>query len=162
WLAFSRPLALSAGLLSLALFVLPPAMLGSIYADLRLGPALALLVIAALGVPPTAPKVAQLVVGGTALVLPALPAVVLSTAWTTYDREIGSVGQALDSVPRGSTVFAVTSEPYTRLLADTKERQAAWRPPLKHVASYAALRGVVFVPMTFADPTKQPLVVLPS
>jgi hypothetical protein len=36
---------------------------------------------------------------------------------------------------------------------------AAWNPPVKHVASYAVLHAPVFVPMTFADPTKQPLIV---
>lgn len=162
WLSFSRPVAVSAALLLMALIVLPPTMMGSIYADSRLGPAIALLALASFGIASRAPRVATFTAGGVALALAALHTLVLSSAWLRYEGEIRPIVQALDTVPEGSTVFALTSEPYPRLLADSKERQTAWRPPLKHVASYAVLHGAVFVPMTFADPTKQPLVVSPS
>lgn len=159
WLSYSRPLAVGIALLVLALIVLPPELLGSIYADSRLGPAIVLLALASFGVATTAPRYVLFVVGALALFLTAMHTIVLSTTWIGFDREIRPIVQAFDVLPTGTTLFAITAEPFPRLVADSAERQRAWRPPLKHVASYAILHGPLFVPMNYADPTKQPLIV---
>jgi hypothetical protein len=118
-----------------------------------------LLAIASLDIRIDAPKFAHWTVLAVVFFLALFRTTVLSSAWIRYDAEIGSVVRALDGIEQGATLFSVTSEPFVRLIADSPERKAAWSPPVKHVASYAVLHAPVFVPMTFADPTKQPLVV---
>jgi hypothetical protein len=162
WLSFNRSLAASTGLILLAAIALPPSLMGSLYADDRLGPAVALFALSALGLRSDAPVLTRRIVAGAAFALAALQAIVLSSAWSASDREIGSIVAALDKVPSGATLFALTAEPYPRLILDSPEKRLAWRPPVKHVASYAVLHAPVFVPMTFADPTKQPLVISPA
>lgn len=158
-LAISWPLGTACLMLVFALFALPSSLMGSLYADSRLGPAIALLAIASMDIRTDAPKFAQWTVVAVVFFLALLRTTVLSSTWIRYDAEIGSIVRALDGIEQGATLFSVTSEPFVRLIADSPERTAAWRPPVKHVASYAVLHAPVFVPMTFADPTKQPLVV---
>ena len=158
-LAFSWPLVTACFMLLFALFALPSSLMGSLYADTRLGPAIALLAIASIDIRANAPKLVHLTVIIVAFVLAFFRATVLSSTWIHYDADIRSIVSALDGIEQGSTLFSVTSEPFARLIADSPERMSAWRPPVKHVASYAVLHAPVFVPMTFADPTKQPLVV---
>jgi len=155
--AVSSALALASSLLLLAFFVVPGAILGALHADSRLGPALAMLVLASLNLRTDAPRRAVLAVATVALSLAVLRTVALATSWAQYDREITPIVHALDKIEPGATLFAITSQPYPRLLADTAERRAAWQPPLKHVASYAVLHAPVFVPMIWANPTQQRL-----
>ena len=158
----SVPLAVAFFMLVLALFALPSSLMGSLYADTRLGPAIALIAIATMDIRADAPKS----VAWTALIVILFLACLQSTAvtytWARYDSETASIVSALDTIEEGATLFSATSEPFVRLIADDSERRAAWSPPLKHVASYAVLLAPIFVPMTFADPTKQPLVVRDS
>jgi hypothetical protein len=158
-LTFSGKLVSAFALLLLALFALPSSLMGSLYADSRLGPAIALLAIVSLDIKTDAPKFAHWMVVSVALLLAFVRMAILSSVWTVYDAQIGSIVTALNEIEPGATLFSATSEPFTRLIADSPERVAAWSPPVKHVASYAVLHAPVFVPMTFADPTKQPLVV---
>ena len=136
--------------------------MGSLYADTRLAPAIALLGIVSLDIRAGVPKFVSWTVVAVALVLACFRMAILSSIWLRYDAQIAPIVNALDQIDPGATLFAATSEPYPRLIADSPERVAAWNPPLKHVASYAVLHHPVFVPMTFADPTKQPLVISPA
>ncbi|HXJ01274.1 MAG TPA: hypothetical protein VNH44_08615 [Micropepsaceae bacterium] len=158
-LAISWPLVTAFAFCALALFALPSSVMGSLYADTRLAPAIALLAIVSLDIEPRAPRTVSWTVLAVVLGLALLRMAVLSSIWMRYDAQIAPIVDALNGIEPGATLFAVTSEPYPRLIADTPERVAAWNPPLKHVASYAVLHTPVFVPMTFADPTKQPLIV---
>jgi hypothetical protein len=84
-------------------------------------------------------------------------AAALTLTWAGYNREIASIVGAIDKLEPGSTLFTATSDRYPVLVADSAERRAVWSPPLKHVGSYAVLGSPVFVPMTWSDPTQQPL-----
>ena len=161
-LVISWPLATACFFVVLALFALPSSVMGSLYADTRLAPAIALLGIVSLDIRAGAPKFVSWTVVAVALVLACFRMAILSSIWLRYDAQIAPIVNALDQIDPGATLFAATSEPYPRLIADSPERVAAWNPPLKHVASYAVLHHPVFVPMTFADPTKQPLVISPA
>src|SRR5205085_4120102 len=161
-LAISMPLATALACLLVALFALPSSLMGSLYSDIRLGPAIALVAISTLDIRADAPRVITNAVAAVVLLLSCVQTAVLSSVWIHYGSETEAIVRALDRVERGATLFSVTSEPFARLIADNSERIAAWNPPLKHVASYAVLHAPVFVPMTFADPTKQPLIVLPA
>jgi hypothetical protein len=158
-LVISRPLAFASIMMSLALFVVPSSVMGALYADVRIGPVIALLIIATFDLRADAPRLASFALLATVLTLGAIRAAVLTQIWAGYDREIGSIVTAVDKIEPGSTLFAATSEDYPNLIADTPQRRAAWSPPLKHVASYAILGSPVFVPMTWAEPTQQPLLV---
>lgn len=159
-LAVSRPLAFVAAMMSLVIVVLPPSLMGSLYVDTRLGPALAFLLIAVFDVRPVP---SDRLVGWAVLTMVCVLSIsrtsVLSLLWIEEEREITPIVKSLDTIAPGATIFAATAEPYPRLAAVGPKRQAAWHPPLKHVASYAVLNKAVFVPMTWADPTKQPLIV---
>jgi hypothetical protein len=158
-LEFSWPLAAACLMVGFALLALPSSLMGSLYADTRLGPAIALLAIISTDIRADAPKFAHWTVVAIISFLTIFRTTVLSSAWIRYDAEILSVVKALDGIEAGATLFAVTSEPFPRLIANSPERVKAWSPPIKHLASYAVLHAPIFVPMTFADPTKQPLVV---
>jgi hypothetical protein len=158
-LTFSGALTTAFALLVVALFALPSSVMGSLYADTRLGPAIALMAILSMDIKTDAPRFAHWLVVCVALSLAFLRSAILSSLWLGYDSEMASIVTSFKDIEPGATLFSVTSEPFVRLIADSPERMAAWQPPAKHVASYAVLYAPVFVPMTFADPTKQPLVV---
>lgn len=168
WLAFtarltiSKPLALAVIMLSVAYIILPSSLMGSHFVDSRLGPALALLLLVAVDLRWNSNHHARRVVIAVACTLTIVRTVTFISVWSDDEKEIMPIIQAFEGIEPGATLFAATAEPYPRLLADTAERRAAWRPPLKHVASFAVLHGPVFVPMTFTDPTKQPLIVSPD
>ena len=168
WLALSgrvkisKPLAVSAALLSLAFLVMPASLMGSHFADVRLGPAISMLLLAATDFSGNGSPVPGRMVSIAVCGLAAILAWGLVSVWTRDERQLAPIVRALEGIEPGATLFAATAEPYPRLLADTGELRAAWRPPLKHVASYAVLHHPVFVPMTFADPTKQPMIVEPD
>jgi hypothetical protein len=82
--------------------------------------------------------------------------------WQSHQGKIDTTVQAMKTLPAGSTLFAATAAPYTSMWLSAPGVRATWHPPLKHVASYASVVGSVFVPMTFADPHKQPMVMLPA
>ncbi|HEX3486896.1 MAG TPA: hypothetical protein VHT51_17720 [Micropepsaceae bacterium] len=155
----SWPLATACFLVLLAFVALPSSIMGSLYADTRLAPAIAILAMISLDIRADAPKFVPWTIVAVALVLAVFRMGILSSIWVRYDSQIAPIVKALDGIEPGATLFAITSEQYPRLIANTPERVAAWNPPVKHVASYAVLHGPVFVPMTFADPTKQPLIV---
>jgi hypothetical protein len=97
-----------------------------------------------------------------ALALGLVRAAVFLTEWKDYDAQIAPIAQAIGKIEPGATLFTATADQYPALIADTPERRALWQPPLKHVASFAVLGSPVFVPMTWADPTQQPLAVRPA
>ena len=158
-LVLSRPLAVATAMMLLAFFVVPANIMGALYADVRLAPALALLAVAALDIRPGAPAAIGRVVMLLAVALGVLRAGVFTSEWKGYEAKIAPIAEAIGKIEPGSTLFAATSAPYPALIADSPERRAAWAPPLKHVASLAVLGSPVFVPMTWADPTQQPLAV---
>jgi hypothetical protein len=168
WLAIgrkitiSRPLALATIMMSLALFVVPDSVMGALYADVRIGPVIALLAIAMFDLRVNPGRTAVYSLASLIVVLSVVRTVTLTETWAVYSREIASIVDAITRIEPGSTLFAATSQPYPSLVADTAERRIPWSPPLKHVASYAVLGSPVFVPMTWAEPTQQPLNVKPA
>lgn len=161
-LMISKPLAVAAVLLSLAFLLMPASLMGSHFADTRLGPAISMLLLAATDFRREGSPIPARVVSIAVCALAVILAGGLVSVWTRDERQITPIAGALEAIEPGATLFAATAEPYPRLIADNGELRAAWRPPLKHVASYAVLHNPVFVPMTFADPTKQPMIVAPD
>jgi hypothetical protein len=161
-LSVSRPLAFASGVMLLTFIALPESVMGALNVDVRIGPALALLVIASFDIRVGAPRLARDAVVVVVLLIGIVRSVVLTTTWVGYDRDIiRPIVDAIAKLGPGSTLFAATAQEYPRLIADSPERRAVWEPPLKHVASYAVLSSPVFVPMTWAEPTQQPLLVKP-
>jgi hypothetical protein len=148
--------------LSFCFFLVPSSVMGALYADVRLGPAVAILLIATLDLRFDAPKAARISVLALIMTLAVVRSVALTEIWGGYERSIKPIVEAMDRIEPGSTLFAATTQEYPRLIADSPERRAAWQPPLKHVASYAVLHAPIFVPMTWAEPTQQPLIVKPA
>lgn len=140
----------------IALILLPASMMGNVFVDVRLGPAIAFLFIASIDVKESYLNTNR-IVAGVAISLALIISVTKTTQWQKYNQEISEIIAVFDKVEVGSTIFNATSLPDPKLIADTKEKQAAWSPTLKHITSYAVLSGPKFVPMTFADPNMQPL-----
>jgi hypothetical protein len=156
-LVISKSLAAASIMMGLAFFAVPSSVMGALYADVRIGPAIALLVIATFDLKRDAHRSASFAVLALVLALGAVRAGVLTKVWAGYSSQIAVIVDVIDKLEPGSTLFAATSEEYPTLIADTPQRRAAWSPSLKHVGCYAILGGPVFVPMTWADPTQQPL-----
>jgi hypothetical protein len=152
----------AAGLLWLAFLVLPPEMLGSSFADVRLVPLAALVTLLAVAPQAGKSRWAEAVVLVVALGVGAVKTGALLSDWRAQQSKIDSIVQAMQTLPDGSTLFAATAAPYPGMMLTVPGAREAWHPPLKHVASYASVFGSVFVPMTFADPHKQPMVMLPT
>ena len=74
----------------------------------------------------------------------------IANEWQLYHEYQTEFLQAIESVPMGSTIlpYVVAEDSYNSLV----------RPPKQHVASLAAIHRSAFVPILFADPGKQPLV----
>jgi len=160
-LMLSKRLAVASVLVLAAWLVLPDTAIGALYVDSRLGPAIAFLVLIAFDVRAEA-KVAQLALLAASVLIALVRTVALSAAWLSDQNAITPIISAFERIEPGSALFAVTSDPYTKLIASTADERRAWNPPLEHVASYAVLHAPVFVPMVFAEPTQQPLVVKPA
>jgi hypothetical protein len=161
-LTFSRPLAFAVGAMVLGFFAAPADVMGALYADVRLAPALALLVVASLDIRPNAQPGIQKTVTMLCVGLGLARAAVLLPEWRSYEAQIAPIADAIGKIEPGATLFAATAEAYPSLIADTPAKKAAWSPPMKHVASLAVLGAPVFVPMTWANPTQQPLAVRPQ
>lgn len=157
-LELARPLAFAALLTLITFLVLPDAIMGGLYADSRLGPALAILILLSVDLRADASRRLKWTVVAIALMLAGVRTTALGWNWFREDRQIAQIVSSLDRLEPGATLFAVTYQPYTRMIADTTEKREAWQPPLKHVASYAVLHAPVFVPMTWTNPTQQPLI----
>lgn len=158
-LVISKRLAAASLLLLAALVLLPESLMGATYADSRLGPAAAFLAFVSFDLKTTTSSANRIAVLAVSVVLACVRTSVVTLIWLHEEKTITPIVGAFDRIEPGSTVFAVTSDPYPRLIADTAEKRRAWDPPLKHVASYAVLHAPVFVPMIWSDPTQQPLVV---
>jgi len=161
-LAVSGPVLTAAGLLWLAFVVLPPGMLGSAFADVRLVPLAALVSLVAFAPKAAASRWAEALTLAVAVGVGGIKTVALLTDWTTHQRPIEDIVRAMDRLPAGATLFAATAAPYTGMMLTEPGVRESWHPPLKHVASYASVHRPVFVPMTFADPHKQPMVMMPQ
>lgn len=149
-------LLLAFSMMTITYILIPPALMGSYFVDVRLGPAIALLWVASIDIKAKHVNANRLV-AGLALVLSVLISVGITKQWSEFNKEILTISRVFEKAEVGATIFSATAQPYTYLIADSAERRAAWSPPLKHVSSYAVLSGPKFVPMTFVDPTKQPL-----
>jgi hypothetical protein len=161
-LAVSGALAAAAGSLWLAFVVLPPEMLGSQFADVRLVPLAAMISLLAVAPRPGPSRWTEALVLVVALGIGSAKTWGLVADWRANQARIDHIVKAMQKLPPGSTLFAATAAPYTGMLLGLPGVRESWHPPLKHVASYASVYGSVFVPMTFADPHKQPMVVLPA
>lgn len=149
-------LLLAFTIMTITYILMPPSIMGSHFADVRLGPAIALLWVASIDIKAESPNSDRLI-AGLAIILTVLISVGVTKQWGNFNKEISTITRVFEKTEVGATIFSATAQPYTHLIADSPERQAAWSPPLKHVSSYAVLSGPKFVPMTFVDPTKQPL-----
>jgi len=152
----------AAGWLWLAFVVLPPEMLGSSFADVRLVPLAALVTLLAIAPQAGKSRWAEVLVLVVALGVGGVKTGALLNDWQAHQPKIDTIVQAMQKIPGGSTLFAATAEPYPNMVLTEPGARETWQPPLKHVASYASVFGSVFVPMTFADPHKQPMVMLPA
>lgn len=152
----------AAGLLWLAFLVLPPEMLGSSFADVRLVPLAALVTMLAVAPQLGKSRWTEMLVLVVALGVGGVKTAALLSDWQAHQPKIATLVQAMQKIPGGSTLFAATAEPYPSMVLIEPGARESWQPPLKHVASYASVYGSVFVPMTFADPHKQPMVMLPA
>jgi hypothetical protein len=162
YLLISRPLLFASIAMTLCLFLVPTTVMGAWFADIRLGPAIAALLIASVDLAYDVSKIARLMVLALIMTLAILRSVVLTETWKDYGDKIGLVVGAIDKLEPGATLFAATTQQPPDLLLFRAEKRAAWQPPLKHVASFAVLGTPVFVPMTFANPTQQPLAIQPA
>jgi hypothetical protein len=161
-LRISAPLGWAVAALFLCVLLLPKAALGSDFADTRLVPVALLVAIAAVDIrdPRRAGAAAARVHALVALAVLALVgarATAQTATWVAWERELRAIVQDFAAVEPGSIVFAVIVGPSPRLAPGSQAATPAWRPSVKHVASYASLHADVFVPMTFVDPHKQPL-----
>ncbi|GAB4525963.1 MAG: hypothetical protein Tsb0010_09480 [Parvularculaceae bacterium] len=154
------PLLAAAAFLALAIAVLPTGLLGSWYADIRLAPALALLLIAATGMKTETGMHAGLAAAAAGLA--ALHGIALAAQWRGLDRTAKGVIAGLEAIEPGATVFTAYTDDHAKIISDDAAARALWRPPLTHMGSYAVLHAPVFVPMTWTDPAKQPLNVAPD
>jgi len=152
----SPPLLFSLLMLMLAFMVLPSSFMGSSFVYVRLGPAIALLWLTTIDIKAEYVSINRFI-ACLAILLAALTSVEITSQWKRFNIQISEIISVFNKTEQGATIFNATTQPYTRLIADTEERRFAWTPPLKHIASYAVLYGPKFVPMTFADLTKQPL-----
>jgi hypothetical protein len=149
-------LLLTLGILTGTYIILPFSLMGSLFADVRLGPAIALLWVVSIDIKAEYTN-SQTAVAALALLLSVFISIGVTNQWAGSNKEIAIINQAIQKTESGAIIFSATAQPYPVLIAKTAERRAAWAPPLKHIASYAVLGGPKFVPMTFVDPTKQPL-----
>jgi len=152
----SSPLLLAALMMSIAFMVLPSSIMGSSFVYVRLGPAIALLFIATIDVKPNCLNTNSLI-ACLALILAIFTSISITQQWQDFNKTTSNIIRVFDKTEPGAIIFNATTQPFTHLIADTPKERAAWNPPLKHIASYAVLYGPKFVPMTFADLTKQPL-----
>jgi len=153
---FSPPLILAFFMMSLAFMVLPTSMMGAFFVDVRLGPAIALLAIASIDIKADSVN-SNRFVACLAILIATLISTNISTQWHDFNKKTSKIINVFNKTEEGATIFCATTQRFTHLITDTPERRAAWNPPLKHVASYAVLTGPKFVPMTFVNPTQQPL-----
>lgn len=159
-LMLNRRVLTAAALLWLAFVVLPPDMLGSSFADVRIVPLAAMMTLLAFGTKETSTRWAEALVLTVALGLGLLKTMGLMSDWKAHQGAIESIVSAMQKIPSGSTLFAATPVDEPSMVLSKPGGREAWHPPLKHIGSYASVYGNVFVPMTFADRHKQPMVVV--
>lgn len=162
-LGASRPLLAAFLLLGLAMAMLPQRLLDSLFVDMRLGPALALILVAALDIRvPESRPVGRAAVLVAVLGLAVLRGASLGVVWHGWQHEVREATAGFAALEAGATLFSATARPYTTTDVLDPERRAHWRPPTKHLVSYALLEKPFFVPEMFADAHKQPLQVAPA
>lgn len=152
----------TAVLIGLLSVLLPKYALGSDFVNVRLAPVAVMLALVSFN--PSVPgpsrsvlrKFALLCAVSLALLLPARLASI-SVLWHQQSSQIASIVEDFAGLKPGAVVFAALQGSGTMLLPGTAVQKAAWKPPLKHVTSFALEASPVFVPMTYLDPNKQPL-----
>ncbi len=150
------PLRFALIMMVTAFIVLPSSIMGSSFVYVRLGPAIALLYIATIDIKATDFNANRLI-AVVAILLAIITSISITRQWTDFNKETSEIIKVFNQTEPGATIFSATTQPFTHLVTDTPIERAAWNPPLKHVSSYAVLYGPRFVPMTFADLTKQPM-----
>jgi hypothetical protein len=162
-LSVSKPLVLVAVMMVMAIIVLPHGgLVGASYIDIRLGPALMLLVLVGLNLTGKNSRVDGRIVVLAICILAVVRVGTLSSVWLDNEKRIVPIVRAFEEIEAGSTLFTATAVPNAKLIARTPEQQVAWQPPLRHVGSLAVLSQQVFVVATFANPAMQPLVIEPA
>lgn len=147
WVAFSRPMLGSLGVLSAAYLAMPYVMFGSPGADRRLTIAVALLAIAATDWRPERVNWRRLLVAGLSVML-VVRIALIGTAWKHADRIYQQYFAALDQLPQGARLGVLVAR---------KSWQTLDNPPVEYIAEFAIIRRQAFVSSTFAMPGAQPL-----
>ena len=148
-------------LLAVTYAVMPHSLFGSLYADARLPVAILFLAIASTELDRLPAR--GIIAGALVLTLVlAGRSVAIARDWRGMEPVFAQHLNAFATLPQGAVLWAATAAPYPSLAYRDAEELALWHPPLKHVASLAAVGRNVFVPSTWADPHKQPISVLPQ
>ena len=159
-LIVSRLMLTAAGMLWLAFLVLPPAILGSFYADVRLVPLAALAVLLALSTAENSRRWTEALVLTVALGLGAVKTVALMQVWATDQGPTDRIVKVIKNLPPKSTLFTATARPLLSMVLSKPGVREAWHPPLGYVSTYASTYGQVFAPVIYADRHKQPMLVM--
>lgn len=147
----------------LAFLAAPFGAKGGAWLDARLPIMLVCLVIAGLPRPPVPGRIGTAFALVVALLFLVRTAGV-ATVWQRYNHEISGLQNVLAEVPRGSRVMAVRHEPgpsdaWHRV--PLGRRIVGFGSASDHAAVLLLTRGGSFVQTMFADPSQQPLRVLP-
>lgn len=152
-LRIDRRVVLPMILIFVAYMAMPTGLATAWYVDTRLPIAIVFILIAATQADIDRPAVRKVMVAGLALFL-ALRAAWLTLQWHDYDKVIRELVTAFGVMQSNSILFVVSAAPVPQV---SDVDLYLWQPPLKFLASYAALERPVFVPTTFADRRSQPL-----
>ncbi len=164
-LQISVPVLLGALTLAAASVLLPRYMLGSDFGNVRLAPAAVMVAIAAIDIRPATGlrrDALTLVLVATIAVLAISRSVGLTMVWTKWESRITPIIADFAELPEGAMIFKAMHGPLPVLMPNSAEARAAWKPSIKHVASYAAIDKPRFVPAIYTDPHKQPLNIAPA
>ncbi len=164
-LQISAPILLGALTLAAASVLLPRYMLGSDFGNVRLAPAAVLVAIAAIDIRPATGRRWDALALALAAIIAALAVsrgVGLTTVWLKWEDRIKPIVADFADLPEGAMIFKAMHGPLPVLMPNSSEARAAWKPSVKHVASYAAIDKPRFVPAIYTDPHKQPLHITPA
>ena len=135
-LRFDRTLGLAAFLLFGAFIVIPRVLIGSAYADMRLAPYIIAMAVLAIGAKPATPTGLLNVIMGLGLLFFGARTVATTASFFEYDRVITAELGAVDQIPVGARVMALTG----------RTCRAEWMQERRtHLPSVALARRRIFI-----------------
>ena len=164
WLIMPRVTRIAVATMAALVLLAPFRVKGGAYLDFRFAVVLALILIAGIGQTAAlgrrAPAVLLCVVG-----LFAIRYAVLVGAWRHQDADLAAIRQAVQAVPAASRVLIVTADqadaPDYWAGAPRNRTLGGIVPANEHMAAVALIERKAFFQTFFADPTQQPVAVLP-